>query len=59
MDVFFGPNLVVLVGLKVRQWGAAGSRERHDLEPSVHQSFVIQLLKHPPERKIKFRLKLS
>lgn len=49
---FFCPNLVVLVGLKIRQRGVAGSGERHDFDPSVHQSFVVQLLEHPPKRKI-------
>lgn len=55
----FHPNLVVLVGLKIRQWGVAGSGERHDFDPSVHQSFVVQLLEHPPKRKIKFKQRHS
>lgn len=53
--LYFCANLVVLVGLEIRQWGVAGSGERHDFDPSVHQSFVVQLLEHPPKRKIKLR----
>lgn len=42
-------NLVVLVGLKVGQGGVAGSGERHDFDPSVNQTLVVQLFEHPPE----------
>lgn len=53
--LYFCANLVVLVGLEIRQWSVAGSGEWHDFDPSVHQSFVVQLLEHPPKRKIKCR----
>lgn len=45
-----GTNLVVLVGLKVGQGGVAGSGERHDFDPAVNQTLVVQLLEDPPKQ---------
>lgn len=42
-------NLVVLVGLKVGQGRVAGGGEGHDFDPSVNQTLVVELFKHPPE----------
>lgn len=42
-------NLVVLVGLKVRQRGVAGRGERHDFDPLVNQTLVEQFFEYPPE----------
>lgn len=47
--VLIRANLVVLVGLKVRQGGVAGRGERHDFDPSVNKTLVIQLFENPPE----------
>eukprot|EP00162_Nutomonas_longa_P014983 comp22153_c0_seq2/m.51930 comp22153_c0_seq2/g.51930 ORF comp22153_c0_seq2/g.51930 comp22153_c0_seq2/m.51930 type:complete len:401 (+) comp22153_c0_seq2:2102-3304(+) len=40
--------LVVLVCLKVTQWGSATKGIWHDLETMIHKTFLIQLSKHPP-----------
>jgi len=41
--------LVILARFKVGQWGTAGSRERHHLEPTIYQTLDKELLENPPD----------
>ena len=40
---------VILTRLEIGQWSTTSGRERHNLESTIYQSFLEELLENPPD----------